>query len=68
METKIAEFIKIDGQRRKVSDFDLNVLTKEKNRLEDKIAKMELLLENELFSYNAILNEIKRRKNNKENV
>lgn len=62
METKIAEFIKIDGQRKKVSDFDLNVLTKEKNRLEDKIAKMELLLENELFSYNAILNEIKRRK------
>lgn len=62
METKIAEFIKIDGQRKKVSDFDLNVLTKEKNRLEDKIAKMELLLENELFSYNAILNEINRRK------
>ena len=62
METKIVEFIKIDGQRKKVSDFDLNVLTKEKNRLEDKIAKMELLLENELFSYNAILNEINRRK------
>lgn len=62
METKIAEFIKIDGQRKKVCDFDLSVLTKEKNRLEDKIAKMELLLENELFSYNAILNEIKRRK------
>lgn len=62
METKITEFIKIDGQRRKVTDFDLNVLIKEKNRLEDKIAKMELLLENELFSYNAILNEIKRRK------
>ena len=62
METKIAEFIEIDGQRKKVSDFDLNVLTKEKNRLEDKIAKMELLLENELFSYNAILNEINRRK------
>ena len=38
METKIAEFIKIDGQRKKVSDFDLNLLTKEKNRLEDKIA------------------------------
>ena len=62
METKITEFIKIDGQRRKVSDFDLNVLTKEKERLEDKIAKMELLLDNELFSYNAILNEIERRK------
>lgn len=61
METKIAEFIKIDGQRKKVCDFDLSVLTKEKNRLEDKIAKMELLLENELFSYNAILSEIKRR-------
>lgn len=62
METKIAEFIKIDGQRKRVCDFDLSVLTKEKNRLEDKIAKMELLLENELFSYNAILSEIKRRK------
>lgn len=62
METKITEFIKIDGQRRKVSDFDLNVLTREKKRLEDKIAKMELLLDNELFSYNAILNEIERRK------
>jgi len=62
METKITEFIKIDGQRRKVSDFDLNVLTREKERLEDKIAKMELLLDNELFSYNAILNEIERRK------
>lgn len=61
METKIAEFIKIDGQRKKVCDFDLSILTKEKNRLEDKIAKMELLLENELFSYNAILSEIKRR-------
>lgn len=61
METKIAEFIKIDGQRKKVCDFDLSVLIKEKNRLEDKIAKMELLLENELFSYNAILSEIKRR-------
>ena len=62
METKITESIKIDGQRRKVSDFDLNVLTREKKRLEDKIAKMELLLDNELFSYNAILNEIERRK------
>jgi hypothetical protein len=62
METKITEFIKIDGQRRKISDFDLNVLTREKERLEDKIAKMELLLDNELFSYNAILNEIERRK------
>ena len=44
METKIAEFIKIDGQRRKVSDFDLNVLTKEKNRLKKCLKKSNTLM------------------------